>query len=378
MPTMAAQPGSRTASFPPIRRIRVVLPSSPPHDAAHLQAGVQWLRDRGLEVEPPAVHAPAALRFLAGSDAERATELATTLSGAPCDAVWCGRGGTGALRTLSALAGLHAWAALAGDSATPRIVADAGSGVRDGGGRGGSLAGPGDPLGARPWLPLVGLSDATALLLARAGGQRGGVAIHGPVITQLPRLDDGSADALLTWLRAPDRLPSLRADDAPLDPAAIGDGGALASGTLVPGQATGRLVAGNLSLLAACAGTPEAVRGEGAILLVEDLAEPAYRIDRMFAQLHRSGALAGLAGLAFGAFLDCPAPDLVQEVLRSWAARLGVPSAGGFPVGHGGRCRPVAVGLRYRLDADAGLLEPAQRLSDEHDPPPARAAAHDA
>ena len=297
-----------------------------------------WLRGRGLTVDPPDPREPGTLRFLAGSDAERARELATTLSGAPCDAVWCGRGGSGSLRTLDAIDELQAWAAHARGSKTPRRIP------------GEAAIEAGGALAARPELPLVGLSDATALLIARAfGAGPRAAAVHGPVITQLPKLDEGSADALLTWLRAPDRLPSLRAD-----------GG----GPTVAGVAEGPLIAGNLALLASCAGTPEAIVCDGAVLLIEEIGAPAYRVDRILAQLHRSGALRGLAGLALGTFVDCPEPELVSAVLAQWARRLQVPCAGWFPVGHGAACRPVALGVRYRLLADRGVLEPAQRLSE--------------
>ena len=323
----------------PIRRVQVVLPSSRPLELADLEAGMGWLRAEGIEVSPPLDRSEHRLAFLAGPDRARAQELAGALADPAIDLVWCGRGGSGSLRTLQALEEVGRRLAAGWRQTTPGLLT------------GGRLPEHYRPLAepARRQIPLVGLSDATALLLARQRHAPPGVAIHGPVITQLPRLDPASAEALRVWLRYPEQLPVLRAD-----------GGE----TLVSGRAEGRLVAGNLSLLAACAGTPEALRADGAILLVEDVGEPAYRLDRLFAQLWRGGALRGLAGLAFGTWVDCEPAAAVRDCLVDWATTLGVPCCLGLPVGHGAACQPVALGLRYGLHADEGILAPLQTLSN--------------
>lgn len=326
-----------------IARAAVVLPSSPPHDVAHLDAGIAWLVANGVAANPPVSRAEADpeaahLAHLAGPDHLRAQELCGALAEAPVDAVWCGRGGSGALRTLDAIDAQHRWAARTAAQGTPKIVAD----ERNAQFSGGSTL--------RPELPLVGLSDATALLLWRAFGPVPGVAVHGPVVTQLPHLDDASADALRTWLRDPNVLPTLRADCL--------DG--------IGGTAHGELAGGNLSLLASVVGTPQAVRCEGRILFFEEVAEPAYRIDRLLSQLQRSGGLRGVKGVVVGTFTNCPAPASVARCLADWAQRLGVPWAGTFPIGHGPQCRPVGLGVRYQLDADRGLLRPTETLMQAH------------
>lgn len=332
MPVMR---GTRIRS---IRRVQVVLPSSRPLDLADLDAGMAWLRSEGIEVSPPLERSEHRLPFLAGPDMGRAQELAGALADPAIDVVWSGRGGSGALRTLQALEEMGLRLAAGWRKTTPGPLA----GVRP--------SAHYRPLSepARRHVPLLGLSDATALLLARQRHAPPGVAIHGPVITQLPRLDPASADALRTWLRYPDQLPVLRSE-----------GGQ----TPVSGRAEGRLVAGNLSLLAACAGTPEALNADGAILLIEDVGEPAYRLDRLLAQLFRSGGLRGLRGLAFGTWVGCEPAEAVGDCLLDWAAKLAVPCCLGLPVGHGAACQPVALGLRYGLHADEGILAPLQTLS---------------
>lgn len=303
-----------------VRTIQIVLPSGRP-PAGALEAGVDWLAERGFPVRLPHPDTPAAPQaFLAATDLARAEGLAFALAADDVDLVWCGRGGTGSLRTLAALErlGRHLDGHRDADTAPA-------------------------PLAAHAQRPLMGLSDATPLLLARLAA--GGTAVHGPVVTMLPRLDAASAAALIAWLGDPDVYPALPAS---------------AGAPRLGNSARGPLVAGNLAMLAASCGTPEQPVLDGAILLVEDINEPDWRIDRFCAQLHRSGALAGLRGLAVGDF-DAASPDGPSEaVLLDWAARLGVPALCGLPVGHGARCYPVLLGATYLLDVPGGELTPVR------------------
>jgi muramoyltetrapeptide carboxypeptidase len=135
--------------------------------------------------------------------------------------------------------------------------------------------------------------------------------------------------------------------------------------TLVPGVAEGRLVGGNLAILASLCGTRHAPRASGAILFVEDVGEPPYRVDRMLLQLERSGAFAGLAGLAFGRF-TAEGEEVcdVDDVLAEYAERASVPAVSGLPFGHVPENFVLPVGSRARLDADMStltLLEAAVR-----------------
>jgi muramoyltetrapeptide carboxypeptidase len=126
---------------------------------------------------------------------------------------------------------------------------------------------------------------------------------------------------------------------------------------LVPGRAEGPLVGGNLAILASLAGTAHALRAAGAILFLEDVGEPAYRVDRMLLQLERSGALDGVAGLALGRFTECgDEAGTVDEVLAEYAARLGVPTVIGLPFGHVPENLALPVGVRARVDAEDATL----------------------
>ena len=107
----------------------------------------------------------------------------------------------------------------------------------------------------------------------------------------------------------------------------------------------------------------------GAILLLEEVAEPPYRIDRVWTHLRNAGVLGRVAGIALGTFLDCepPAenqnrygPHTAREVVAELAAAAGVPCVVDLPVGHGKVNAPLALGARVRLDGTAGTLQPLE------------------
>ncbi len=126
------------------------------------------------------------------------------------------------------------------------------------------------------------------------------------------------------------------------------------------GKAEGRLVGGCLSLICALQGTPHMPDLDGAVLLVEDIGEALYRVDRMLTQLRQTGLLNRVAGIAFGQFYGSD-PDeragwTVEEVLAERTADLGVPVVCRLPYGHQRRRAVLPIGVRVLLDADAGKL----------------------
>ena len=292
-------------------RVRLIAPASP-FESGVFRAGQRMLEGLGLI---PVVSRGEFVRdgFLAGSDWHRADQLTQALQEESTKAVWCIRGGYGTARLLPLLD-------LPGLRRHPKL--------------------------------LVGFSDATALLvqLARPGGF---VTIHGPVITQLPRLPASDLrwlKALLFGTRAPQRLPLGR------------------TRTLVPGKAEGTLVAGNLSILASLAGTRFAPDLRGAVLCVEDVNKKAYRLDRLFWQIVSAGMLKRSRGIVVGELAGCKPEGAgshsARRVLERAVAALGLPALSGAAFGHGRRNLALPVGVRARLDAGSRtvtLLEPAVR-----------------
>lgn len=251
--------------------------------------------------------------YLSGSDAERAEDLNAALRDPAVDAVWFLRGGYGTMRILDAVD----WPAL-----------------------------------ARNPKPLIGFSDNTAVHLA--AGAVGVVAFHGPH-PHTPAFPDFARDNLLRVLASAEPAGVL---PFPAEGPARGE-------TLAGGSAEGPLVGGNLSLLSSTLGTPYAVQPEGAILFIEEVGEAPYRLDRMLSHLALAGVLDAVAGIAVGGITEVPGQDgdaLAREVLHDRLGGLGVPVATGFPFGHFDDNWTLPVGVRARLDGDAGvlaLLEPA-------------------
>src|SRR5690606_4563115 len=104
------------------------------------------------------------------------------------------------------------------------------------------------------------------------------------------------------------------------------------------GEASGRLVGGTLSQLAASLGTPRAFAPPAGVLLFpEDVGERPYRLDRLLLQLEQAGVLAAAAGVVLGEFPGCDEPDggvTARDVLARRLSALGVPVLAGFPSGH--------------------------------------------
>ncbi|MQA90124.1 MAG: LD-carboxypeptidase [Gemmatimonas sp.] len=252
--------------------------------------------------------------YLAGTDEERLTDLQAAIDSPDNDAIWCLRGGYGTMRIL------------------PRLD------FRE--------------LLQRP-RPFIGYSDNTAIHLAIR--KLGMVSLHGPhpATLEFPELTRSELGRMLEGDRAPRLLP-FPADGPGVE-------------TLVGGTATGRLVGGNLSLLAATVGSAFQLDARDSLVFIEEVSEPAYRVDRLLSQLLLAGRFEGAAGVLVGAISDRPDADAPgiphpREVVLDRLGGLGIPLAYGFPFGHIPESWTLPIGIRARFDASAGtleLLEPA-------------------
>jgi len=192
---------------------------------------------------------------------------------------------------------------------------------------------------------ILGYSDITALHAA-VSRRCGLVSFHGA--TARAHLTDVTRKSLGVTLAEPwEALTIVEPSMAPL----------------VSGTARGRLAGGNLALVAALAGTPYAPDLDGAILMLEDVNEAVYRIDRLLTQLWLSGALRGLAGLAVGSFTEIPPAEdpasgdrPLERVLEEFAKRCGVPCVSGFPMGHIDDQKTYPLGAMATLNVDEGVL----------------------
>ena len=125
------------------------------------------------------------------------------------------------------------------------------------------------------------------------------------------------------------------------------------------GQAEGPLLVGNLTVATHLLGTPHLPTLQGAVLVLEDIGEAPYRIDRLLTHWRLCGALQQLAAIGFGHFSGCDdadSPTTVEQVLRERTADLGIPVLAGLPVGHEPGNAALPLGVRARLDGASGQL----------------------
>ncbi len=265
-------------------------------------------------------HVGARYGYLAGTDAQRASDINAMYRDDAVRAIFAIRGGWGCARLLPLLD----WEVI---RSNPKV--------------------------------LIGFSDITALHLAFAA-RTGFPTLHAPnaanswqAITwdSLWRLVfSGEAPELRL---APSVAPFLPSDDGK------GDSGLV---TIRSGKARGRLVGGNLSVLSTLMGTPWLPDFDNAILFLEEVNEAEYRIDRMLNQLALSGILGKLAGVIVGQCTRCASgvPGYlgftVPQLLDQYLSPLGIPVVHGANIGHVGNQLCMPSGARVELDAGAGTL----------------------
>ncbi|MFD4990033.1 LD-carboxypeptidase [Streptomyces sp. NPDC058374] len=299
------RPLVRPSRLAPGARVAVVAPAGPVPEE-RLESGLDLLRDWGLDpvVAPHVLDRHRAFSYLAGEDADRAADLQAAWCDPSVDAVFCARGGYGCQR----MAGLLDWEVMRA---------------------------------ARP-KPFVGYSDITALHEQFA--VRLGVAtLHAPMTATVGFLKNQAAQE---HLRA-----------TLFDPESVRVLTSATGRVLVPGRARGVTLGGCVSLLAAELGVPYTrPSATGGLLLIEDIGEEAYRLDRILTQLLRAGWLDGVAGVALGSWEECGPYEEVRAVLHDRLGPLGVPVAEEFGFGHGDGALTMPFGLPAELDTEAGTL----------------------
>jgi muramoyltetrapeptide carboxypeptidase len=297
----------RPARLRPGSRVAVVAPSGPVSPEL-LERGVTVLRDWGLEVcvGDHVLDRHRDLPYLAGSDADRAADFQRVWCDPDIDAVMCARGGYGTMRMVDLLD----WPAMA--AARPKVF--------------------------------TGSSDITTLHTA-IGEQLGLVTVFSPIIAG-ESFDEPARQYLRATLFEPETMTSLTGPSV---------------ATMSHGSATGIVVGGNLSLLASCVGDG-GKPPEDAILLLEDVNEEPYQVDRMVTQLLRAEWFTGVAGIALGSWTGCGEPSEVYAVLMDLLGGLGIPMVWELGFGHVPAQLTIPLGVAATLDADAGrltLTEPA-------------------
>ena len=271
-------------------------------DRGDMERGVEILASWGLTV-----HQPRGLfqrkKYLAGDDAHRLAVMDELMDDRRIEALIAVRGGYGCQRLLPALA--ERWPVW-------------------------------------PLKPIYGFSDLTALHLARFNAS-GVIGFHSPMVVSLGKLEKRS------------RADTLSRDDLKKSLS----GGERSGGwnfsrrqILNKGRAEGPLLGGNLTLLTALLASPWLPDFKGAILLLEDVDEPTYCLDRLLITLRQSPVWKKAGGLVFGGFAGCGSPSEVNRLIKEAAADFNGPAVLGGPFSHLSRNRLFPVGARAVLDAD--------------------------
>lgn len=287
--------------------IGVAAPASP-FDDTRFREGVKILESMGFSVRvPDAVFERDG--YLAGSDESRAKHLMDLFRDETIRAVFCARGGFGAMKILPLLD-------FQSIRENPKI--------------------------------LVGFSDITALSLALYHCC-GLVSLHGPLVTTLGKGLESTITGLKAALSSPE--PPLL---SPVRPE-----------VLRPGKGSGPVLGGNLATLTHLMGTPYEPPFKGAILFLEDRGEAAYRIDRMLSQLRLAGRLDEISGVILGTFEDCGPLDTIYSVVTEAFSERDIPILAGFDFGHGPQNVAFPIGPAALLDTDLPALRFQESFFDE-------------
>lgn len=267
-------------------------------DPALLEAGITQLRRMGFGVYlPPGLGEVRG--YFAGHDRHRAALVNDLFKSSEIKAVFCARGGFGALRVLPYLD----FTLL---KKSPKLM--------------------------------IGFSDITAIL-SEGLGQCASSMIHGPVITSLAGASARTLESLFQILTEPFSEIVIQGRQI-----------------LARGRVSGILKGGNLATLVSMVGTVFEPEFEDSILFLEETAEPAYKIDRMLTQLRLSGILTGVKGVVLGSFDRCGDISDIHGIVTELFNGSRVPILAGVDAGH---CEPnlcIPLGFRAILDTESQTL----------------------
>lgn len=282
----------------PGNKIRIVSPAGKVNEK-HVLPAVEWLQKQGYKVEL-GKHVFASHFQFAGTDQQRLGDLQTALDDPETDAIICSRGGYGTVRIIRQID-------------FTKLVDNP------------------------KWL--VGFSDIT--ILHSCLNSREVATIHG-VMPQYFFDNDGTPSenlkSLMQLLTGQKVSYSFKNGE-----------------TNRPGNVSGELVGGNLSIISSMQGTPCELKTDGKILFLEDIDEFLYHTDRMIHQLKLSGKLDNLAGLVLGDFTEMkdnesPFGNTIHEIIMDAVQEYEYPVCFGFPAGHDKKNLALAFGLNWELD----------------------------
>lgn len=282
-------------------------PAGPIRSLREVEAGISVLQRHGFFTKH--MRMPEHAGYLAGSDSERLDEIHRLFADDDVKALLAVRGGFGCLRLLE--------------------------GVNI------------DFIRRHP-KPVIGFSDVTCLLNMLALNA-GFITFHGPVLTTLAKSDTLSLESFFRVITG-NFSPCYDIREIEI---------------VRTGTGTGVLRGGNLTTLVHLIGTPYEIPWQNSILLLEDIGEAPYRLDRMLTQLASAGKLQDIAGLIIGSFnLEQDDPIMTRRMEEDlWTRTLELtrdcsfPIWGNFPAGHLQRNHTLPIGMHAVMDSSTARLE---------------------
>ncbi len=291
--------------------IGLISPASP-EDPDKIKKSICFLRSQGFKVKE-GKHLYDKWGYLAGQDEDRAQDLMDMFKDNEVDMILCMRGGYGSMRLLPYL--------------DFNVIQD------------------------NPKI-FIGYSDIT-VFLNTLSSYCGLITFHGP----MGNSDFTDTDTLSSFLSTlmngymPYRLLN------PLNTNIICN---------IRGKAKGKIVGGNLSLIASTIGTPYEIDTKDNILFIEDIGEQPYAIDRLLTHLHLAGKLQKCRGFIIGQFTDCSLPNYersltINEIMLDRILSLNKPTLSNFMSGHDYPKLTLPIGVEAYIDCNIGeitILDP--------------------
>lgn len=287
----------RFTTLKPGNMLGVCAPSAR-FDTEKLNLGIQALKELGFKVKVPE-EIFKKKRYLAGDDLVRAKVINSLFLDTKIDGIICARGGFGSMRILEHLN----W-----------------NGIRQ------------NPK------PFIGFSDNTAILLAIIE-KTGNWVIHGPNVVSFAQTQKETIDAFYRILKGS------------FDEIDITNGQVIKSG-----KCTGVLKGGNLATISHLLGTGFQPYFKGAVLFLEDIGEPAYKIDRMLTQMKMAGLFEGIKGVIIGSFENCDNDEYLEEILFEIFDEYNVPILSGLDSGHGPVNLSIFMGTQIKMNTEPARI----------------------
>ncbi|MCD4675367.1 MAG: LD-carboxypeptidase [Desulfobacula sp.] len=281
----------RPAPLKPGSLLGVCAPSAR-FDPQKLNMGIHVLKKMGFKVKVPE-EIFKKKRYLAGDDVLRANVINQLFSDPDIDGVICARGGFGAMKILDYLD----W-----NTIKQNIK------------------------------PFIGFSDNTAILLSIMD-KTGISVIHGPNVVSFANAPKQTIDSFYNTLTG--LFDKINVTNPQI---------------IKPGRCSGVLRGGNLATISHLLGTKFQPDFKNAVLFLEDIGEPAYKIDRMLTQMKMAGLFEGIKGVIAGSFENCDNDEYIEEILSEIFDEYNIPVLSGLASGHGRFNLSLGMGTHIKMD----------------------------